>query len=135
MRFYQRNDGSVPRSALSNKFVTIARNEPRDAGLPQHGYATEEQVMVKHFAIIAVAAAAIGSALPLTTASAQNIGVGVGPNGVTVGAVGRDRYRDYDRDYYRDRRDRNETVIIKRSRDRDRDYYDGGVERRVIERY
>lgn len=93
--------------------------------------------MIKHLAIVAVAAASIGTALPVTTASAQEIGVGVGPNGVTVGAVGRDRYhRDYDRDYYRDRRDRNETVIIKRSRDRDRGYYDGGVERRtVIERY
>jgi len=62
--------------------------------------------------------------------------VGVGPGGVTVGAVGRDRYRDYDRDrdYYRDRRDRNETVIIKRSRDRDRGY-DGGERRTIIERY
>jgi hypothetical protein len=92
--------------------------------------------MIKRFAIIAVAAAGIGTALPVTTASAQEIGVGVGPGGVTVGAVGRDRYRDrdYDRDYYRDRRDRNETVIIKRNRDRG--YYDGGVERRtVIERY
>ncbi|UGV27715.1 hypothetical protein E0H22_19745 [Rhodopseudomonas boonkerdii] len=93
--------------------------------------------MIKHVAIIAVAAAAIGTALPVTSASAQEIGVGVGPGGVTVGAVGRDRYyRDYDRDYYRDRRDRDETVIIKRNRDRDRGYYDGGVERRtVIERY
>jgi hypothetical protein len=87
--------------------------------------------MIKHLAIIAVAAAGISSAIP---AKAQDIGVGVGPGGVTVGAVGRDRYRDdYDRGYYRDR---NETVIIKRSRDRDRGYYDGGVERRtVIERY
>ncbi|MET0220491.1 MAG: hypothetical protein ABW213_07535, partial [Tardiphaga sp.] len=66
---------------------------------------------------------------------AQDIGVGVGPRGVTVGAVGRDRYRDdYDRGEYRDRRDRNETVIIKRSRDRDRDY-DRGERRTVIERY
>ena len=93
--------------------------------------------MIKRIAIVAAAAAAIASALPVTTASAQDVGVAVGPGGVTVGAVGRDRYyRDYDRDYYRDRRDRNETVIIKRHRDRDRGYYDGGVERRtVIERY
>jgi hypothetical protein len=89
--------------------------------------------MIKHLAIIAVAAAGISSAIP---AKAQDIGVGVGPNGVTVGAVGRDRYRDdYDRDYRRDRRDRNETVVIKRGRDRDRDYYDNGERRTVIERY
>jgi hypothetical protein len=88
--------------------------------------------MIKQLAIIAVAAAGISSAVP---ASAQDIGVGVGPRGVTVGAVGRDRYRDdYDRGDYRDRRDRNETVIIKRSRDRDRDY-DRGERRTVIERY
>lgn len=88
--------------------------------------------MIKHLAIVAVAAAAISSAIP---AKAQELGVGVGPNGVTVGAVGRDRYRDGERDYYRDRRDRNETVVIKRSRDRDRDYYDRGERRTVIERY
>jgi hypothetical protein len=91
--------------------------------------------MIKQLAIIAVAVAGISSAVP---ASAQDIGVGVGPGGVTVGAVGRDRYRDdYDRGEYR-RRDRNETVIIKRSRDRDRDYdrdYDRGERRTVIERY
>lgn len=91
--------------------------------------------MIKQLAIIAVVATGIGSAIPMTSAGAQEIGVGVGPNGVTVGAVGRDRYRDPDRDYYRDRRDRNETVIIKRGRDRDRDYYDGGERRTVIERY
>jgi hypothetical protein len=103
-------------------------------GIATSWFTHEEHVMIKHLAIIAVAAAGIGSAIP---AKAQDVGVAVGPGGVTVGAVGRDRYRDdYDRGYYRDRRDRNETVIIKRSRDRDRGYYDGGVERRtVIERY
>ncbi len=85
--------------------------------------------MMKRLAIMAVAAAAIGSSIP---ASAQNIGVGVGPDGVTVGAVRGDRYRDPDRDYYRDRRDRDETVVIKRSRDRDRDYYDRGERRSVV---
>jgi hypothetical protein len=85
--------------------------------------------MIKHFAIIAVAAAAISSSIP---ASAQEIGVGVGPGGVTVGAVGRDRYREPDRDYYRDRRDRGETVVIERRRDRDRDYYDRGDRRPVV---
>jgi hypothetical protein len=86
--------------------------------------------MLKRIAILAVAAAAIGTSIP---ASAQNFGVGVGPDGVTVGAVRGDRYRDRDRDYYRDRRDRDETVIIKRSRDRDRDY-DRGERRVYIER-
>ncbi|MET0705787.1 MAG: hypothetical protein ABWY64_00665 [Tardiphaga sp.] len=85
--------------------------------------------MIKQFAIIAVAAASISSAIP---ASAQDIGVGVGPGGVTVGAVGRDRYREPDREYYRDRRDRGETVVIKRSRERDRDYYDRGERRSVV---
>lgn len=90
--------------------------------------------MIKQLAIIAVAAAGISSAVP---ASAQDVGVAVGPGGVTVGAVGRDRYRDDDdRGYYRDRRDRNETVVIKRSRGRDYDRdYDRGERRTVIERY
>lgn len=48
--------------------------------------------MIKRIAIVAAAAAAIASALPVTTASAQDVGVAVGPGGVTVGAVGRDRY-------------------------------------------
>lgn len=87
--------------------------------------------MIRQIAIIAVAAAGISSAIP---AKAQDIGVGVGPGGVTVGAVRGDRYRDRDRDYDRDRsydrRDRGETVIIKRDRDRDRDY-----DRRPGDRY
>jgi hypothetical protein len=90
--------------------------------------------MIKHLAIIAVAAAGISSAVP---ASAQDIGVGVGPRGVTVG-VAPDRYREREvvreRDY-RDR-DRGETVVIRKNR-RDRDYdrgYDGD-RRTVIERY
>ena len=86
--------------------------------------------MIKQFAIMAVAAAAITSAIP---AKAQEIGVGVGPGGVTVGAVRGDRYRDPDRDYYRDRRDRRDTVVIKR-RDRDRDYDRGERRSVVIER-
>ena len=85
--------------------------------------------MIKHLAVIAVAAAAFGSAVP---ASAQDIGVGVGPRGVTVGAAP-ERYRE--REYVRERdyrnRDRGETVIIRRDR-RDRD--DGGDRRTVIER-
>jgi hypothetical protein len=89
--------------------------------------------MIRHIAIIAVAAAGIYSAAPV---SAEEIGVGIGPNGVTVGTVRGDRYRDPDRDYYRDRyrRDRNETVIIRRDRDRDRDY-DRDRRPVVIDRY
>ncbi|CAN5528981.1 hypothetical protein BH11PSE4_BH11PSE4_20440 [soil metagenome] len=85
--------------------------------------------MIKHLAIIAVAAAGICSAVP---ASAEQIGVGIGPGGVTVGAVP-DRHRD--REYIRERdhrdRDRGETVIIRKDR-RDRDY--DGDRRTVIER-
>jgi hypothetical protein len=88
--------------------------------------------MIKHLAIIAVAAAGISSAVP---ASAQDIGVGVGPRGVTVGAAP-DRYREREVVRERDYRDRNrgETVIIRKDRrDRDRDY--DGDRRTVIERY
>ena len=44
--------------------------------------------MIKYLAIVAVAAAAIGSNSGHQP-SAQEIGVGVGPDGVTVGAVRR----------------------------------------------
>ena len=70
------------------------------------------------FAVIA-AAALIGTALP---ASAEEIGIGVGPAGVTVGEGHRDRDVVREREVVRDRdnhRDR-ETVIIKKG-DHDRD--------------
>jgi hypothetical protein len=98
--------------------------------IADHGFTTEERDMIKHLAIIAFAAAAIGTSVP---ASAQNFGVGVGPDGVSVGAVRGDRYRDRDREEYRDRRDRDETVVIRRHRERDRDY-DRGERRVYIER-
>jgi len=77
--------------------------------------------MIRRLAIMAVAAAGICSAMP---AGAEEIGVGVGPNGVTVGTVRGDRDRDRDREVIRerDRRDRDETVVIRRGRDHDRDY-------------
>ncbi len=77
--------------------------------------------MIKHFIITAAALAAIGSVVP---ASAEEIGVGFGPGGVTVGAARGDRYRDRDREYARDRdyRERDETVVVRRPMDRDRDY-------------
>ena len=63
-------------------------------------------------AVIA-AAALIGTALP---ASAEEVGIGVGPVGVTVGEGHRDREVVRDRDNHRDR----DTVIIKKG-DHDRD--------------
>ena len=73
--------------------------------------------MIKYaFAVAAVIG--VCSAIP---AGAEEVGVGVGPHGVTVGEVHGDR--DRDRDHYRDRdrRDRDETVIIKKDRDHDHD--------------
>ena len=70
------------------------------------------------FAVIA-AAALIGTALP---AGAEEIGVGVGPVGVTVGSGHRDRDVVREREVIRDRDDHRDrdTVIIKRG-DHDRD--------------
>jgi hypothetical protein len=73
----------------------------------------------------AIAIGAVLGALSAMPAGAEEIGVGIGPGGVTVGEVHGDRYRDRDRDreHYRDRdrRDRDDTVIITRDRDHDRD--------------
>lgn len=69
-------------------------------------------------AVIA-AAALIGTALP---ASADEVGIGVGPAGVTIGEGHRDRDVVREREVVRDRdnhRDR-DTVIIRRG-DHDRD--------------
>jgi hypothetical protein len=70
------------------------------------------------FAAIA-AAALIGTAVP---ASAEELGVRVGPAGVTVGEGHRDRDVVREREVVRDRDDRRDrdTVVIKRG-DRDRD--------------
>jgi hypothetical protein len=70
------------------------------------------------FAVVA-AAALIGTALP---AGAEEIGVGVGPVGVTVGSGHRDRDVVREREVIRDRDDHRDrdTVIIKRG-DHDRD--------------
>jgi hypothetical protein len=69
------------------------------------------------FAVIA--AALIGTALP---AGAEEIGVGVGPVGVTVGSGHRDRDVVREREVIRDRDDRRDrdTVIIRKG-DHDRD--------------
>jgi Ni/Co efflux regulator RcnB len=75
--------------------------------------------MKLYLAVIATAAM-IGTALP---ACAEEIGVGVGPVGVTVGEGHRDRDRDVvrERDVVRDRDRRDhDTVIIKKG-DHDRD--------------
>jgi hypothetical protein len=72
-------------------------------------------------AVIATAAI-IGTALP---ACAEEIGVGVGPRGVTVGESHRDRDVVRERDVVRDRddhRDRDTVVIRKGDHDRDIDH-------------
>jgi hypothetical protein len=75
--------------------------------------------MIKYAVAVAVAVGFFG-AIP---AGAEELGVGVGRNGVTVGEVhgDRDRDRDHYRDRDRDRRGHDETVIIKKDHDRDHD--------------
>jgi hypothetical protein len=60
----------------------------------------------------------ICSAIP---AGAEEVGIGVGPRGVTVGEGHGDRDRDREHFRDRDRRDRDDTVIIRKDRDHDRD--------------
>ena len=89
--------------------------------------------MIGRVAIVIAAAAGICSAIP---AGAEEVGVGVGPNGVTVGTIHGDRDRDRtktviinkDRDHDGDR---DKTVIINKDRDHDRDHDRGRV---VIDR-
>jgi hypothetical protein len=68
--------------------------------------------MRNRLALAILTAAAVGVAAP---AFAEEVGVGVGPVGVTVGHPDHDRYYG---DYHRDRGD---TVIIKKHRDYDFD--------------
>jgi len=77
----------------------------------------------------AVALAAVVSICSPIPARSEEVGIGVGPRGVTVGEVHGDRDRDHYRD--RDHRDRHETVIIRKDRDhdRDRDRRPAGVDR------
>lgn len=84
--------------------------------------------MIKRFAVMSLAAAGICLAMP---AGAQQVGVGVGPSGVTVGASP-DRVREREVIRERQYRDRDETVVIKKSRG-DRDY-DRGRKTTIIER-
>ena len=71
--------------------------------------------MIK-YAVALAAVVGICSAIP---AGAEEVGIGVGRSGVTVGEVHGDR--DRDREHYRDRdRHRGETVIIRKDRDHDR---------------
>jgi len=118
------------RDLVCNKAVTQSPITPR-AGTIQASAnwlsdssqtQTQEQAMIRRFAVIAVAVAGICGAMP---ASAEEFGVGVGPGGVTVGTVRGDRDRDRDRDREvireRDHRDR-DTVVIQKGRDHDRDY-------------
>jgi hypothetical protein len=89
----------------------------------------QERIMKARLLVAAAAIVLIGTAVPVL---AEEIGVGVGPVGVTVGQGHRDREVVREREVIRDRdgrrdhdRDR-DTVIIKKG-DRDRD-----VEHRTI---
>jgi hypothetical protein len=89
----------------------------------------QERIMKARLLVAAAAIVLIGTAVPVL---AEEIGVGVGPVGVTVGEGHRDREVVREREVIRDRdgrrdhdRDR-DTVIIKKG-DRDRD-----VEHRTI---
>ena len=84
--------------------------------------------MIKRFAVVSLAAEGICLAMP---ASAQQVGVGVGPNGVTVGSSP-DRVREREVIRERQYRDRDETVVIKKNRG-DRDY-DRSRKTTIIER-
>jgi hypothetical protein len=72
------------------------------------------------FAMVAAATALIGTAMP---AFAEEVGVGIGPVGVTVGTGHRDHDVVREREVIRDRDDHRDrdTVIIKKG-DRDRDF-------------
>jgi hypothetical protein len=76
--------------------------------------------MITRLAVIIAAVAGICSAMP---AGAEEVGVGVGPVGVTVGSGHDERDRDKtviikkDRDH---NRDGDKTVVIKKDRDHDR---------------
>jgi hypothetical protein len=63
--------------------------------------------MISRLVVIVTAAAGICGAMP---AGAEEVGIGVGPGGVSIGSDHGDRYRDRDR-----------AVIINKDRDRDRD--------------
>jgi hypothetical protein len=84
--------------------------------------------MIGRVAVLVVAEAGICSAMP---AGAEEVGVGVGPNGVTVGAIHGERDRDRTKTVIinkdRDHGDRDKTVIINKDRDHDRDRNRGSV--------
>ncbi|RJF68238.1 hypothetical protein [Rhodopseudomonas palustris] len=73
--------------------------------------------MIKQIAITAAALAALSTAA-VTAASAQDVGIGVGPVGVTVGSAPGPYYDREDR-YVRERRvyrerEPDETVVVRR---------------------
>jgi hypothetical protein len=113
--------GKVPRY-----FAEAIRNFAEHAVLFQLSGTCEEELM--KYALIIATAATIA-----TPAFAEEVGIRVGPAGVTVGESHRDHYRDRDRDRDRDgvtvikqRREPGErTTVIKKS-------YDDGVETKTI---
>jgi hypothetical protein len=80
--------------------------------------------MIRRLAVAIAAVAGICSAMP---AGAEEVGIRVGPGGVTVGSDRGDRSRDRDHrtiilnDRDRDRDRDHRTVIINKDRDRDGD--------------
>jgi hypothetical protein len=90
-------------------------------------YDEQERMMKARLLVAAAATVLIGTAVPVF---AEEVGVGVGPVGVTVGQGHRDREVVREREVIRDRDGRRDhdrdTVIIKKG-DRDRD-----VEHRTI---
>src|SRR5260370_18489113 len=87
---------------VCNKAVTQSQITPRAGAIQASANwlsdssqtQTQEQAMIRRFAVIAVAVAGICGAMP---ASAEEFGVGVGPGGVTVGTLRGDPHRDTDR--------------------------------------
>jgi hypothetical protein len=87
--------------------------------------------MIPRIAIVAAAVAAICSTAPV---SAEEVGVRVGPGGVTVGTSRPDREVVREREVIRDRdehRGRDETVVIRKH---DRDHDDGPARKVIIDR-
>jgi hypothetical protein len=97
------------------------RNNRSFGELPPYDFTKWRTQMKLALAVIATAAL-IGTALP---ACAEEVGVGVGPVGVTVGQGHRDRDVVREREVVRDRddhRDRDTVIIKKGDHDRDVDH-------------
>jgi hypothetical protein len=93
------------------------RNEAACDELAQHRHSAWSDTMIKQIAITAAALAALSTAAA-EPASADEVGIGVGPAGVTVGTSHGPYYGHEDR-YVRERRiyrerEPDETVVVRR---------------------